>query len=76
MSIKSNEIYLLKFNHLILVPQAPVSTDVSFLVHFPGFVKRRKIKDFDTEVKVFAKKEKKRKRPIQKVDSDLTGFFK
>jgi hypothetical protein len=27
------------------------------------------------KVKEFAKKEKKRKRPVQKVDSDLTGFF-
>ena len=35
-----------------------------------------KVKEYDTEVKVFAKKEKKRRRPIQKVDSDLTGFFK
>ena len=34
-----------------------------------------KVKNYDTEVKEFAKKEKKRKRPIQKVDSDLVKFF-
>ena len=45
--------------------------------HFVDTLKDRidKVKEYDTEVKVFAKKEKKRKRPIQKVDSDLTGFF-
>lgn len=53
-------------------------TDTGVARHFVDTLKDRidKIKEFDTEVKVFAKKEKKRKRPIQKVDSDLTGFFK
>lgn len=35
-----------------------------------------KIKEYDTEIKEFAKVEKKRKRSVQKVDSDLTKFFK
>ena len=53
-------------------------TDTGVARHFVDTLKDRidKIKEFDTEVKVFGKKEKKRKRPIQKVDSDLTGFFK
>jgi hypothetical protein len=53
-------------------------TDNSVAAHFVDTLKDRidKVKEYDTEIKVFAKKEKKRKRPIQKVDSDLTGFFK
>ena len=53
-------------------------TDTGVARHFVYTLKDRidKIKEFDTEVKVFGKKEKKRKRPIQKVHSDLTGFFK
>ena len=52
-------------------------SDNSVAAHFVDTLKDRidKVKEYDTEVKVFAKKEKKRKRPIQKVDSDLTGFF-
>ena len=52
-------------------------TDNSVAAHFVDTLKDRieKIKDYDTEIKEFAKKEKKRKRPVQKVDSDLTGFF-
>ena len=45
--------------------------------HFVDTLRDRidKVKEYDSELKVFAKKEKKRKKPIQKVDSDLTGFF-
>jgi len=52
-------------------------TDNSVAAHFVDTLKDRieRIKDYDTEIKEFGKKEKKRKRPIQKVDSDLTGFF-
>ena len=53
-------------------------TDNAVSANFMDMLKGRieKVKEYDTEVKVFAKKEKKRRRPIQKVDSDLTGFFK
>lgn len=45
--------------------------------HFVDTLRDRidKVKEYDSELKVFAKAEKKRKKPIQKVDSDLTGFF-
>ena len=53
-------------------------SETGVAAHFVDTLKDRieKIKDYDTEIKEFAKKEKKRKRPVQKVDSDLTGFFK
>ena len=53
-------------------------TDNSVAANFVDMLKDRieKVKGYDTEVKEFAKKEKKRRRPVQKVDSDLTGFFK
>ena len=52
-------------------------TDNNVSAHFVDMLKDRidKVKNYDTEVKEFAKKEKKRKRPIQKVDSDLVKFF-
>ena len=52
-------------------------SETGVAAHFVDTLKDRieKIKDYDTEIKEFAKKEKKRKRPVQKVDSDLTGFF-
>ena len=52
-------------------------TDNNVAAHFVDMLKDRidKVKNYDTEVKEFAKKEKKRKRPIQKVDSDLVKFF-
>jgi len=52
------------------------STQVA--THFVDTLKDRisKVKEYDTEVKAFVKKEKKRRRPMQKVDSDLTKFFK
>ena len=52
-------------------------TDNSVAANFVDMLKDRidKVRGYDTEVKEFAKKEKKRKRPVQKVDSDLTGFF-
>ena len=55
--------------------QGDMSTQV--VTHFVDTLKDRidKVKNYDTEVKEFAKKEKKRKRPIQKVDSDLVKFF-
>ena len=45
--------------------------------HFVDTLRDRidKVKEYDSELKVFAKAEKKRKKPIQKVDSELTGFF-
>ena len=53
-------------------------TDNAVAANFVDMLKDRieKVKGYDTEVKEFAKKEKKRRRPVQKVDSDLTGFFK
>ena len=53
-------------------------SETGVAAHFVDTLKDRieKIKDYDTEIKEFAKKEKKRKRPVQKVDSDLVKFFK
>ena len=52
-------------------------TDNPVAASFVDMLKDRieKVKGYDTEIKEFAKKEKKRKRPIQKVDSDLVKFF-
>lgn len=53
-------------------------TDNAVSTHFIDTLRGRieKVKEYDTEVKAFVKKEKKRRRPMQKVDSDLTKFFK
>jgi len=53
-------------------------TDNAVSAHFIDTLRGRieKVKEYDTEVKAFVKKEKKRRRPMQKVDSDLTKFFK
>ena len=53
-------------------------SETGVAAHFVDTLKDRieKINDYDTEIKEFAKKEKKRKRPVQKVDSDLVKFFK
>ena len=52
-------------------------TDNAVAASFVDMLKDRieKVKGYDTEIKEFAKKEKKRKRPVQKVDSDLVKFF-
>ena len=53
-------------------------TDNAVSTHFIDTLRGRieRVKEYDTEVKAFVKKEKKRRRPMQKVDSDLTKFFK
>ena len=53
-------------------------TDNAVSAHFIDTLRGRieRVKEYDTEVKAFVKKEKKRRRPMQKVDSDLTKFFK